>query len=124
MIESEKVLAALGRLGVIEWFRISVGLDPADDLVRPALIVWRYSVPRPEAILVIRDAIGSLDGSVEWHFSAGQRNWGLMPALLKRELDRHLGDSYTGVLADFKRSNQDLCRAANRDLEVMIQFFG
>jgi hypothetical protein len=114
--ELDRILVSLGRLGAIEWFRISVGTDPADGLVRPAMVVWRYGVSHPMAIQVVRHAIDLPDGSIEWYFDTRGKNWGLMPVLLKQTLDQHLTDSYTGVLTDFKRDNQEFCRIATRDL--------
>jgi len=116
MTELDQILCSLGRLGAIEWFRISVGVDPADGLVAPTMVIWRYGVSRPTAIQVIRQAIDSSDGPIDWYFDASRKNWSLMPILLKQTLDQYLDDSYTGVLTDFKRANQEFCRSATRHL--------
>lgn len=120
MIDSEEVLRILRLLGIVEWGRFSVGVDPIDGLYKPPMIAWRYATPNPELARTIGEAISALDGSVEWDFDYGQKNWTIMPISLKRSFERHASDSYTGVLTDFKRSNQAFCESANAELVALL----
>ncbi|NAS25358.1 hypothetical protein GT755_27195 [Herbidospora sp. NEAU-GS84] len=121
MISSADVTAALRRFGVVEWWRISIGLDPRDGLHRPPLIVWRYSSPGDQVRELIHRTVSGLPTSVDWDVDTSGKNWTIIPEILRREYARHAGDSYTGVLGDVKRSDQLFCEKANLDMVLFVR---
>lgn len=120
MIKSEDVLRVLGRFGVVEWGRLSVGRDPMDDLCRPPMICWRYAAPEDGVRRAIGRAVASLRGTVDWTADLASRNWVIMPERLSQDFKSHASDSYTEVLSDLKFLDQAFCVQATADLEVLM----
>ena len=119
VIDSTYVLQALAAHGVVQWARVSVGIDPLDSLVRPPLVSWRYVEPGARMGEQIASMVGSFRGNFAWVMNLSGRNWAIMPKRLQEEFaDAAVG--YAGVLSDIKSSDQDFCIRANYDLRDLM----
>ncbi|GAA3043089.1 hypothetical protein GCM10020229_62930 [Kitasatospora albolonga] len=120
MISPEYALEALRRHGVVEWGRLSVGVDPLDGLVRPPLIAWRYASPTVSIATLIGDAVGSADTVYEWTVSLGGRTWYIVPERIDRVM-RSAGPGNPDALGCFKMQNQDFCAATMNELALILR---
>lgn len=120
-LTSGEVLKVLGLFGVVEWARMSVGRDPVDGLAGPPLIVWRYVGDSDEAERRIRRILDSVECAVEWSFGHKGRNLGLLPKILKEQIDAHPEESDSQTMAHFKHSNPTFCERANDDLSALFR---
>lgn len=106
-------------MDTIAWFRLSVGVDPLDSLVRPPLIVWRYADPQDWVRLAIPPTVGAFEGNVEWVADVSAKNWYFALRRVRDELSR-AAPGYPGVLSDIRHGDQDFCIRATEDLEILL----
>ncbi|WP_089104666.1 hypothetical protein [Streptomyces hyaluromycini] len=120
MIDSADVLHALRVRGTVQWFRMSVGRDPLDALVRPPMIAWRYVDPQDQVRDDLQRIVAAFEGDVEWVVDFSARNWVIMPQRLSREFAQ-AAEGYVGVLTDLKCADQEFCIRATADLGALLE---
>lgn len=121
MANSEDALRVMRLFGDVEWARISLGVDPVDQLVRPPLIVWRYGSPSGELAALFEELVSAFRGEEEWVFDASAKNWMLVPRRIHDECERNPSLTSPEVMLTLKRGDQAFCRRSTRDAKELLE---
>ncbi|MGV9674840.1 hypothetical protein ACWDSJ_06145 [Nocardia sp. NPDC003482] len=114
-------IATLKRFGTLEWYRFGGGITES-GIYDPPLIVWRYAEPRPSWVAEkIQQLVGAEDLLIDWAFDTSRRNWVLVPARVLEEQERQSLPTDASAVALLMRNDQDFCRQAVLDFELIVQ---